>query len=104
MLQIKEYQQQVKQLNFDLIISKTNHGKDVNSLQSDVTDLRHKLNVTRKEVADVESEHVDANNAISRLNTDLDRFRKLQEESSATVILSSYFSIYLPCKEVFLVL
>lgn len=66
-------------------MSKSNHDQDVEQLQGDLALVRDDLKMTREELTEAQQRIADAKSTISGLNEDLERFRKLQEESAMEV-------------------
>lgn len=76
----------MEQLKGDLAVSKSSHEQEVAQLQGDISLIQDDLQLTKEELAQMQQRISDAKATISDLNQDLERFRKLQEESSAEVI------------------
>ena len=85
---MKNQQRASEQLKGDLAVSKSNHEQDVEQLQGDLALLRDDLKMTREELAEAQQRIADSKSTISGLNEDLERFRKLQEESAMEVRFS----------------
>lgn len=82
---MKTQQRIVEQLKGDIAVSKNSHEQEVAQLQGDLVLVRDDLQLTKEELAETHQRLVDAKVTISGLNEDLDRFRKLQEESASEV-------------------
>ena len=74
-------------------MSKSNHDQDVEQLQGDLALVRDDLKMTREELTEAQQRIADAKSTISGLNEDLERFRKLQEESAMEVRYSLGLSL-----------
>ena len=66
-------------------LTKSNHEHEVQQLQSDLDLVRDSLKMTKDELSESQRRVTDGKSTISGLNDDLDRFRKLQEESAQEV-------------------
>ena len=86
---MKNQQRANEQLKGDLAVSKSNHEQDVEQLQGDLALLRDDLKMTREELVEAQQRIADSKSTISGLNEDLERFRKLQEESAMEVRFST---------------